>query len=76
MFLTKFVIENAKKKEIYKNIQKVNMTISERIRASTVTDSSVNAIVLLDMYAKAVPYIIKDHLEDIRYLFSPFFPKK
>ena len=59
--------------EIYKNIQIVNLTISERIRSSTVTDSSVNAIVLLDMYAKAVPYVIKDHLEDIRYLFAPFF---
>jgi hypothetical protein len=62
--------------EIYKNIQKVNMTISERIRSSSVTDSSVNAIVLLDMYAKAIPYVIKDHLEDIRYLFSSFLPKK
>lgn len=62
--------------DIYKNIQKVNMTISERIRSSSVTDSSVNAIVLLDMYAKAVPYVIKDKLEDIRYLFSSFFPKK
>ncbi len=63
-------------REIYENIQKVNMTISERIRSSSVADSSVNAIVLLDMYAKAVPYVIKDHLEDIRYLFAPFFPKK
>lgn len=61
---------------IYRNIQIVNMTIAARIRASSVTDSSVNALVLLDMYAKAVPYVIKDHLEDIRYLFTSFFPQK
>ena len=60
---------------IYRNIQIVNLTISQRIRASTITDSSVNAIVLLDMYAKAVPYVIKDHLGDIRYLFTSFFRK-
>jgi len=62
--------------DIYRNIQIVNMTIAARIRASSVTDSSVNALVLLDMYAKAVPYVIKDHLEEIRYLFTSFSPQK
>jgi len=61
---------------IYRNIQIVNTTIAKRIRASSVTDSSVNAIVLLDMNAKAVAYEIKDHLEDIRYLFSSFYQQQ
>jgi len=32
----------------------------------------VNSIVLLDLYAKNLPYVIDDSLEEIRYLFEPF----
>ena len=63
-------------KEIYKNIQIVNRTIAERIRAATETDSSINAVIFLDMYAKAMPYVIRDTLEEIRYLFTPYLPRK
>jgi len=28
--------------------------------------------VLLDMYAKTLPYVIKQSLEELRYLFAPF----
>jgi hypothetical protein len=61
--------------KIYKNIQIVNKTIAERIRAATETDSSINAVIFLDMYAKAMPYVIRDALEEIRYLFKPYLPK-
>jgi hypothetical protein len=60
-------------KEIYDNIHMVNTTVAERLRAATEADSTLNAIVMLDMYAIALPYIIEDSLEDIRYLFTPFF---
>lgn len=63
-------------KEIYKNIQIVNKTIAERIRAATETDSSINAVIFLDMYAKAMPYVIRDTLEEIRYLFKPYLPRQ
>ena len=58
--------------KIYDNMQIINNAIVERLRAATTTDSSVNAIVILDNYAKFLPFAIEKSLEDIRYLFSPF----
>ena len=59
-------------KEIYNNIQLVNIAIAKRLRAATETDSSVNALIMLDTYAKALPYFIEEALEEIRYLFTPY----
>ncbi|OGR07382.1 MAG: hypothetical protein A2511_07810 [Deltaproteobacteria bacterium RIFOXYD12_FULL_50_9] len=59
-------------KKIYENMQIINNTIAKRLRAATETDSSLNAIILLDLYAKAMPYVIKEALEEIRQLFVPF----
>ncbi|MFH7319763.1 DUF6901 family protein [Desulfurivibrio sp. D14AmB] len=56
---------------IYQNIQEVNRAMAQRLRHASRTDSSVNAIVLLDMYAKAMPYAIKQSLDEIAYLFEP-----
>jgi hypothetical protein len=58
--------------QIYDNMQIINLAIVERLRAATTTDSSVNALVILDNYAKSMPYAIEKSLEDIRYLFSSF----
>jgi len=58
--------------EIYSNIQIVNTTLAERLRAATESDSSLNAVIFLDMYARAMPYVIKDKLEELRHLFMPF----
>lgn len=58
--------------QIYRNIQVVNASTAKRLRAATETDSSLNAIVLLDMFAKTLSYAIAASLEDIRYLFKPF----
>jgi len=60
---------------IYANMQTINMAVVERLRAATKTDSSVNAIVILDCYAKSLPFAIEKSLEDVRYLFSPFLTK-
>lgn len=62
--------------EIYRNMQIVNSGIARRLRAWTESDSSLNAIVLLDLYARALPLVIEDSLQEIRYLFSPFFPEE
>ena len=59
-------------KKIYNNIQIVNNAIVERLRAFTDTDSSVNALILLDIYAQALPCVIEEYLEEISYLFDPF----
>jgi len=57
---------------IYNNMQIINTAIVERLRAATKSDSSINAIVILDNFAKSLPYAIEKSLEDIRYLFLPF----
>lgn len=56
--------------EIYRHIQEVNSAMAQRLRGSSKSDSSVNAIILLDMYAKAMPYAIKQALEELAYLFT------
>ena len=58
---------------IYDNMQIINVAIAERLRAATTTDSSVNAIVVLDVYAKTAELVIGGSLERIRYIFAPYF---
>ena len=58
---------------IYHNMQIVNVAIAERLRAAAMTDSSINAIVILDSYAQALPLAIEKSLAKIRHLFSPYF---
>jgi hypothetical protein len=53
----------------YGDLQTVNFAIAKRLKAACSTDSSVNALINLDMYAKAMPYVIEDSLEELRYLF-------
>jgi hypothetical protein len=60
-------------KTLYDNLQVINISIVDRLRAVTETDSSVNAIIVLDIYAKTLQVVIKESLERIRYLFDPFF---
>lgn len=62
-------------REIYRNMQMVNASIIERLRSATETDSAVNAIVVLDIHAKALEVVLKESLEDIRHLFDPFFER-
>lgn len=58
--------------DLYRTVQEVNLAMAKRVRSTSKTDASVNAIVLLDMYAKTLPYVIKQSLEELRYLFEPF----
>lgn len=59
-------------KDIYREIQIVNMTMAERLQAMGGTTSSVNALILLDMYAKAIPSAIEDALKDLEFLFESY----
>ena len=60
-------------KKIYQNMQILNAAIADRLRAATRTDASVNAIILLDMFAQALPFAIEDSLDEIASLFSQYF---
>jgi hypothetical protein len=57
----------------YSEMEIVNVSIVDRLRAATTTDSSVNALVLLDVYAKTMGEIIEESFNKIRHLFSPYF---
>lgn len=59
--------------DIYNNVQTVNYAILNRLRSITETDSSVNAVMVLDIYARTMELVIKQSLERIRYLFDPYF---
>jgi hypothetical protein len=59
-------------KQIYENIHEVNIHITDRLRKATQTDSSLNAIIVLDVFTHAVSLSIEDQLEEIRHLFSPY----
>jgi hypothetical protein len=59
-------------KEIYRNVQQVNASIADRLRCATEADSSVNAVVTLDMFAKGVLFEIEESLEDLRFVFAPY----
>ncbi len=59
--------------EHYKALQALNRHLAERIRAATRQDAPVNALIVLDQFAKEVNYEIEDQLENIRSLFSADF---
>lgn len=57
---------------IYRNLHEVNTHCAMRLRHGASSDSTVNAVVLLDMFAKSMPYAIEDSLEELGHLFHPF----
>ena len=59
--------------EIYQNIQKINTALARRLRAAAEADSTVNAIVILDFLAQTLPIAIDESLEEIRYVYKPYF---
>jgi hypothetical protein len=48
----------------------VNRGMAERVRAALTKDVVVNAVVILDMFAQAVPYVIEDGLDELRVMFG------
>ena len=50
----------------YREMQVVNLATARRLRAATQTDSALNAVALLDIYAQMVPFSIRDALAEIR----------
>ncbi|MFN3201571.1 MAG: DUF6901 family protein [Bradymonadia bacterium] len=57
--------------QLYREMHKVNTCIAKRLWSVVKTDSSVNALVLLDLFSKALPDTIEDSLDEIKYLFEP-----
>jgi hypothetical protein len=57
---------------IYAKIGKVNLSMASRLRAAAKEDSTLNAMVLLDIYAKSVPYALEESLEELRSLYTAY----
>ncbi len=57
-------------RDIYLHIQQINTALANRLRAASDSDSMVNAVILLDLHAKAMPYMIKQSLAELEPLFS------
>lgn len=56
----------------YRDLHRVNIALCGRIRAAVEHDSSPNAIVLLDCFARALPDMIDDALLELEPLFRPY----
>ncbi|WP_051305347.1 DUF6901 family protein [Desulfogranum mediterraneum] len=56
----------------YRELLLVNGSLVTRLRAASQSDSSVNALLNLDVYARAMPYVIDDSLEELSHLFAAY----
>lgn len=54
----------------YEAVAIVNRSMAERIRSAFSKDVVVNAIIILDTFAQAAPYVIRDKLEELRHIFA------
>ena len=62
-------------KTIYQNLHLLNTMVAERIRSATLSDSSVNAVVLLDMITNLMPFMLDEQLDKISHLFRSYLHK-
>jgi hypothetical protein len=58
---------------IYDEVHAVNLDMTRRLRRVSAGDASVNAIVLLDLFAQELPTSIQENLSDLQHLFTGFF---
>lgn len=60
--------------KIYEDLHILNKAIASRLQYATDSDSSKNAITLLDMYSSLVPMLLEDQLAEIRGFFTAYLP--
>lgn len=61
---------------IYVNMEKLNASIVKRLRAAGKKDSTINALVHLDLFAKYIKPGVEESLDKIRHIFTPFLNKQ
>ena len=57
---------------IYENLHLLNLSLAKRIKSAISNDSSVNAVIILDVFTQTMPSVIKDQLDMIRPLFKTY----
>lgn len=58
--------------QIYARIDKINISMVKRLQAATKQDASLNAVVILDSFAKMIPMTIDGSLKELEQLFWPY----
>lgn len=59
-------------RETYDRIHEVNMGLANRLRAIPVGDAHLNALVILDLFAHALPSSIEEGLAELEHMFTSF----
>ncbi|MCF7903053.1 MAG: hypothetical protein K9M19_06450 [Candidatus Marinimicrobia bacterium] len=62
----------AKLSEKYAKVDAVNANIVKRLQSATDVDSSMNAVIVLDSFAKMLPFSLLDELQNMEYLFKTY----
>ena len=57
-------------RRIYEDIQIVNVAMARRLRSIAQKDANVNALIVLDIFAKQLPLSIDESLKRLEYLFQ------
>jgi hypothetical protein len=60
--------------DIYNDLHILNTAVASRLQSATQSDSSKNAITLLDMYSTLVPLLLEDELAEMRGFFQAYLP--
>lgn len=58
--------------KIYQNLHTLNISLAKRLKAATSKDSSINAVIVLDVFTHTLPMVIEKQLESIRPLFKSY----
>ncbi len=61
---------------IYRNMHTVNQHLAKRIRAIAQSDSTVNALIILDLFTKSLPYSLEESLAEIRPFFATYLAQE
>jgi len=60
---------------LYHSVCEINVAVAERVRAATSADSTINAIVILDLFAQVLPESVEGELDKLRELFTAYLGK-
>lgn len=58
--------------QCYKDVAEVNRNLAKRLRAEKREDGTVNALILLDMFAKTFSFSAEESLQDLKPLFHAY----
>lgn len=59
----------------YQRLHQINIAMAARLHAAIDRDASVNAVILLDLFAKAMPYSVDDSVAELEYLFRDYIER-